>query len=176
MNVLIIGSGGREYSIGLALSKDSKVSKIYFAPGNGMSDTLGENVSVKDYHELAAFAEAKNIDLTIVGPEAPLVDGVVDIFEAAGLEKPDISILSDEFMEEIKGMEHKSLALELLKEYCFNHLNLHQLFCNIESSNTLSLTLFKKTGFTIVGLKKDWNIAPGKGVWADEYFLQLINE
>ncbi len=85
MNVLIIGSGGREYSIGLALSKDSKVSKIYFAPGNGMSDTLGENVSVKDYNELADFAEEKNIDLTIVGPEAPLVDGVVDIFKARGL-------------------------------------------------------------------------------------------
>jgi phosphoribosylamine--glycine ligase len=50
-----------------------------------MSDTLGENVSVKDYNELADFAEEKNIDLTIVGPEAPLVDGVVDIFKARGL-------------------------------------------------------------------------------------------
>ena len=85
MNVLIIGSGGREYSIGLALSKDSQVSKLYFAPGNGMSDTLGENVSIKDYNELADFAHEKNIDLTIVGPEAPLVDGVVDIFKAKGL-------------------------------------------------------------------------------------------
>ncbi|RUM66846.1 MAG: phosphoribosylamine--glycine ligase [Sulfurospirillum sp.] len=85
MNVLIIGSGGREYSIGLALSKDSKVSKLFFAPGNGMSDTLGENVSIKDYHELADFAAANSIDLTIVGPEAPLVDGVVDIFKAKGL-------------------------------------------------------------------------------------------
>ena len=85
MNVLIIGSGGREYSIGLALSKDSQVSKLYFAPGNGMSDTLGENVSIKDYNELADFALEKDIDLTIVGPEAPLVDGVVDIFQAKGL-------------------------------------------------------------------------------------------
>ena len=85
MNVLIIGSGGREYSIGLALSKDSKVSKIFFAPGNGMSDTLGENISIKDYDELADFAKAQGVDLTIVGPEAPLVDGVVDIFKAKGL-------------------------------------------------------------------------------------------
>ncbi len=85
MNVLIIGSGGREYSIGLALHKDPKVSKIYFAPGNGMSDTLGENLSIKAYDELADFAIANNIDLTIVGPEAPLVDGVVDIFKAKGL-------------------------------------------------------------------------------------------
>ncbi len=85
MNVLIIGSGGREYSIGLALHKDPKVSKIYFAPGNGMSDTLGENVSITDYDELADFAAEKRVDLTIVGPEAPLVDGVVDIFKAKGL-------------------------------------------------------------------------------------------
>ncbi len=68
------------------------------------------------------------------------------------------------------------LALELLKKYCFKHLNLHQLFCNIEKDNTHSLALFKKAGFTIVGLKKDWNIVPGRGGWADEYFLQLINE
>jgi phosphoribosylamine--glycine ligase len=85
MNVLIIGSGGREYSIGLALSKDPKVSKLYFAPGNGMSDTLGENVSIKDYDELADFAKNEGIDLTIVGPEAPLVEGVVDTFKAKGL-------------------------------------------------------------------------------------------
>lgn len=85
MNVLIIGSGGREYSIGLALHKDPKVSKIYFSPGNGMSDTLGENVSYDDYDALADFAQQKRIDLTIVGPEAPLVDGVVDIFKERGL-------------------------------------------------------------------------------------------
>ncbi len=85
MNVLIIGSGGREYSIGLALHKDPKVSKIYFAPGNGMSDTLGENISLDSYEALADFAKAKTIDLTIVGPEAPLVEGVVDIFKAEGL-------------------------------------------------------------------------------------------
>ncbi len=85
MNVLIIGSGGREYSIGLALSRDPKVSRLFFAPGNGMSDTLGENVSISDYGELADFAKEQKVDLTIVGPEAPLVDGVVDIFKAKGL-------------------------------------------------------------------------------------------
>ncbi len=85
MNVLIIGSGGREYSIGLALHNDPKVSKLFFAPGNGMSDTLGENVSISDYEALADFAAANDIGLTIVGPEAPLVDGVVDIFKARGL-------------------------------------------------------------------------------------------
>ena len=85
MNVLIIGSGGREYSIGLALKKDDKVSKIYFAPGNGATDVIGENIDIKDYSDLAVFAKESDIGLTIVGPEAPLVDGVVDIFKKEGL-------------------------------------------------------------------------------------------
>ena len=85
MKVLVIGSGGREYAIGLALSKDPKVSKIYFAPGNGMTDTLGENISQKSFDELAEFAKKAQIDLTIVGPEAPLVEGIVDVFKEEGL-------------------------------------------------------------------------------------------
>ncbi len=85
MKVLIIGSGGREYSIGMALKKDTNVEKIYFAPGNGASDTLGENLSISDFNELADFCEANGVDLTIVGPEAPLVDGIVDLFRERGL-------------------------------------------------------------------------------------------
>jgi len=85
MNVLIVGAGGREYSIGLALKKDDAVEKLYFAPGNGASDTLGENISISDFNELANFVESNGIDLTIVGPEGPLVDGIVDIFQARGL-------------------------------------------------------------------------------------------
>jgi len=85
VKVLIIGSGGREYSIGMALKKDTNVEKIYFAPGNGASDTLGENLSISDFNELADFCEANGVDLTIVGPEAPLVDGIVDLFRERGL-------------------------------------------------------------------------------------------
>lgn len=85
MNVLVIGNGGREYAIGRALSKDEAVEKIYFAPGNGATSDLGENVAIKEYSALADFAAANAVDLTIVGPEAPLVDGVVDIFKAKGL-------------------------------------------------------------------------------------------
>ena len=85
MDVLIIGSGGREYAIGLALQRDEQVDKIWFAPGNGASDQLGENIAVSDFDALADFVEAQGIALTIVGPEAPLVDGVVDVFQARGL-------------------------------------------------------------------------------------------
>jgi len=85
MTVLVIGNGGREFAIGRVLARDEKVEKIYFAPGNGATPQLGENVSFKAYGELADFAIANGVDLTIVGPEAPLTEGVVDIFKARGV-------------------------------------------------------------------------------------------
>ena len=85
MNILIIGSGGREYSIGLALKRDENVQNIYFAPGNGATDELGENLDISDFAKLATFVEDNDVELTIVGPEAPLVDGIVDLFTQRGL-------------------------------------------------------------------------------------------
>ncbi len=85
MNVLIVGSGGREYSIGRALKLQGECTRLYFAPGNGATDQLGENVAYDDLEALAEFAQERKIDLTIVGPEAPLVEGIVDLFHARGL-------------------------------------------------------------------------------------------
>jgi len=85
MNILILGSGGREYSIGLAISKEDESHTITFCPGNGATENLGCNINIKDYNELASWAKNNNIELTIVGPEQPLVDGVVDIFKKEGL-------------------------------------------------------------------------------------------
>ncbi len=85
MKVLIVGSGGREYSIGYALNKEDKVKEIFYAPGNGATSDFATNLNIKDYEELADFAQKEGIDLTIVGPEAPLVDGIVDIFKKRGL-------------------------------------------------------------------------------------------
>ncbi|PHO10881.1 phosphoribosylamine--glycine ligase [Malaciobacter canalis] len=84
MNILILGSGGREYSIGLSIYKEKK-HNLFFMPGNGATEDLGKNINIKDYKELAFWAKENNIDLTIVGPEAPLVDGVVDIFKKENL-------------------------------------------------------------------------------------------
>jgi phosphoribosylamine--glycine ligase len=85
MNILILGSGGREYSIGLAISKEQEKHNIFFMPGNGATENLGTNINIKDYNELALWAKDNGIELTIVGPEQPLVDGVVDIFKEKGL-------------------------------------------------------------------------------------------
>lgn len=84
MKILILGSGGREYSIGLAISKENQ-HELYFMPGNGATDQLGTNINIKDYNELANWAKDNEIELTIVGPEQPLVDGVVDIFKEMNL-------------------------------------------------------------------------------------------
>ena len=84
MNILILGSGGREYSIGLSIYKEN-AHELFFMPGNGATEQLGTNININDYNELASWAKQNNIELTIVGPEAPLVDGVVDIFKENNL-------------------------------------------------------------------------------------------
>jgi len=85
MKILILGSGGREYSIARAISNEQEEHELFFQPGNGATNNLGTNLNIKDYDLLAQFAIDNEIELTIVGPEAPLVDGVVDIFKAKGL-------------------------------------------------------------------------------------------
>jgi phosphoribosylamine--glycine ligase len=82
---MVIGSGGREFSIGRVLKQDPEVTELFFSPGNGATPMLGTNIAIKNYEELAQFALDNAIDLTIVGPEGPLTDGVVDIFKAKGL-------------------------------------------------------------------------------------------
>lgn len=87
MKLLIIGSGGREHALAWKLAQSESVSKIYCAPGNAGTAELGENVAIPaaDLDALLSFAQNQQIDLTIVGPERPLAEGIVDRFEAAGL-------------------------------------------------------------------------------------------
>ncbi len=87
MKVLIIGSGGREHALTWKLSQSPLVEKIYCAPGNGGTAGIAENlnISVDEIEVLADFAEGENIGLTVVGPEDPLVAGIVNLFEKRGL-------------------------------------------------------------------------------------------
>ena len=87
MNVLVIGSGGREHAIVEALSRSPKNPKIYCAPGNAGIAQLAECVAIKDTEvdKLVEFALANNVELTVVGPEAALAAGVVDRFQQEGL-------------------------------------------------------------------------------------------
>lgn len=87
MKILVIGGGGREHALAWKLAQSPKVQKIYVAPGNGGTglDERLENIQISSAEDLAAFAVAQKITLTVVGPEAPLAAGVVDIFRAKGL-------------------------------------------------------------------------------------------
>ncbi len=88
MKILIIGSGGREHALAWKLAQSPRVEKIYAAPGNPGIARLAECVpiGVEDLEALKAFAVAQSIDLTVVGPEMPLVAGIVDLFRSAGLQ------------------------------------------------------------------------------------------
>lgn len=87
MKVLIVGSGGREHAIAWSVAQSSKVDKIYCAPGNGGISQYAECVSIgaMEFDKLADFAKDKEIDLTIIGMDDPLVGGIVDVFEEKGL-------------------------------------------------------------------------------------------
>ena len=87
MKVLVVGSGGREHALAWKLAGSPKVQTVFVAPGNG--GTAGEpgvrNVPLTDLHALADFAAQEKVGLTVVGPEAPLAAGIVDLFRARGL-------------------------------------------------------------------------------------------
>ena len=94
MKILIIGSGGREHAIVWKIAQSPKVKKIYCAPGNPGISQLAENVPIEvtQLDRLVQFAKDMQIDLTFVGPEVPLIDGIVDIFQKNKLTIDDITV------------------------------------------------------------------------------------
>ena len=151
MKILILGSGGREYSIGRAIKNEQEEHELFFQPGNGATNDLGTNLDIKDYNELAAFAKENGIDLTIVGPEAPLVDGVVDIFKAEGLT--------------IFGPSKEAAQLEGSKVYMKNFLAKYNIPTAkyIESDSIEELFKFTNSLTAPIVVKAD-GLCGGKGV------------
>ncbi len=150
VNILILGSGGREYSIGLSIFNE-KEHELFFMPGNGATDNLGTNINIKDYNELATWAKENSIDLTIVGPEAPLVDGVVDIFKENGLT--------------VFGPSKAAAQLEGSKVYMKNILKKYNIptAAFIETSNEKEAHDFIDTMTEPIVVKAD-GLCAGKGV------------
>ncbi|MFD1260255.1 phosphoribosylamine--glycine ligase [Entomomonas asaccharolytica] len=154
MNVLIIGSGGREHALAWKVAKDPQVEKVFVAPGNAGTaiEHKCENVAIDvlEIQKLADFAE-KNVNLTIVGPEAPLVKGVVNLFRQRGLK--------------CFGPTAEAAQLEGSKAFTKDFLARHHIptasyqnFTEIEPA----LTYLKEKGAPIV-IKAD-GLAAGKGV------------
>ncbi|MFH0867585.1 MAG: GNAT family N-acetyltransferase [Bacteroidota bacterium] len=115
---------------------------------------------------------AKQLRLMILNNINNHVIGCIDLFDfdPANLRAGVGILISDEHRD--KG--YATEALEMIIDYAFNTLHLHQLYSNITADNVSSMKLFKKAGFEIIGLKKDWQHS--KNSWIDEYLLQLINK
>lgn len=153
MKVLIVGSGGREHVLAWKVSQSPKVDKIYCAPGNAGIGQIAECVSIgaMEFDKLVSFAKEKQIDLTIVGMDDPLVGGIVDAFEAEGLRvfgpRKNAAILEGS----------KAFSKDLMKKY-----NIPTAAYENFTDSDAAIEYLKKSKFPIV-LKAD-GLALGKGV------------
>lgn len=153
MKILIVGSGGREHAIAWKVAQSSKADKIYCAPGNAGIEEFAEcvNIGAMDFENLAAFAKEKEIDLTVIGMDDPLVGGVVDVFEAQGLRvfgpRKNAAILEGS----------KAFSKDLMKKY-----NIPTAAYENFTDADAALAYLESAKFPIV-LKAD-GLALGKGV------------
>ncbi|HEX5338668.1 MAG TPA: phosphoribosylamine--glycine ligase [Gallionella sp.] len=153
MKILVIGSGGREHALAWRLAQGAKVQKVYVAPGNAgtaLEEGL-ENVAITAISELIEFVKRENIELTVVGPEAPLAAGVVDAFRAAGLK--------------IFGPTKAAAQLESSKDFAKRFMTRHNIptaFFETFSDIAAAKAYVEKHGAPIV-IKAD-GLAAGKGV------------
>ena len=134
MKLLLLGSGGREHALAWKIAQSPKVEKLYIAPGNAGTSSVGENVNIKatDFDALKAFALKEKIDMIVVGPEDPLVEGIYDYFQNSP-ETKHIAIIgptaegarlegSKEFAKEFMQRHHiptaryKSITADTLEE------------------------------------------------------------
>ena len=155
MNILIIGNGGREHALAWKAAQDPRVAKVFIAPGNAGTATEAKcenvDIAVTEIDQLAAFAKQNQVELTIVGPEAPLVLGVVDKFREEGLN--------------IFGPTAKAAQLEGSKAFTKDFLARHNIptagYANFTDTEQ-ALAYVREKGAPIV-VKAD-GLAAGKGV------------
>lgn len=154
MRILVIGGGGREHTLAWKLSQSKNVEKMYAIPGNPGMEKIAEcnsAISISDNDALVTFAKAHKIDLTVVGPELPLANGVVDAFEAAGLK----AFGPSKAAAEIEGS--KAFSKWLMKKYDIPTAKF-EVFTDAEAARAY----VKEQGAPIV-IKAD-GLAAGKGV------------
>jgi len=161
MRIAIIGSGGREHAICQKIHESKKIKKIYCIPGNGGTQKIAENIKIdlKDFEKISLFLIENKIDLTIVGPEEPLVYGIVDF-----LNKRKLKIFGpDKFCSQLEGS--KIFTKNLCKKYKIPTANFG-VFANIKDS----IDFINNAKHPIV-IKAD-NLAAGKGVYICENIEQ----
>jgi phosphoribosylamine--glycine ligase len=159
MKVLVIGNGGREHALAWKLRQSPRVSQVFIAPGNAGTLEEGENVAIAqtDVAGLIKFAQANKIGLTVVGPEAPLVDGIVDAFQDAKLR--------------VFGPSRAASQLEGSKIFCkemLRHADVpsadFRVFKNAETAQRFILDRYPSEDETVPVVIKADGLAAGKGV------------
>ena len=161
MIICIIGSGGREHAICKTISLSSKASKIYCIPGNAGTKQLAENIDldINNFEEILKFLKKTKVDLVVVGPEKPLVDGIVDY-----LEKNRIKVFGPKKIpSQLEGS--KTFTKDICKKYNIPTANFG-IFKNKEDA----LNFLKTSKFPIV-IKAD-GIAAGKGVYISKNYIE----
>ena len=154
MRIGIIGSGGREHAICVSLKKSSKINKIFCFPGNAGTSEIAENINLdlNNFETIKNFVIEKKIDLMVIGPEKPLVDGLVDYLEKFG-----ISVFGpNKIASQLEGS--KIFTKELCQKY-----NIPTAKFGIFENRDVAKNFLKETNFPIV-IKAD-NLASGKGVY-----------
>ena len=157
MKVVIIGSGGREHAICSALTKSKNINKIYCIPGNAGTQMISENVDldITNFDNLKKFILNNKVDLVIIGPEQPLVDGIEDFLANNGIKV----FGPNEFASQLEGS--KIFTKELCKKYKIPTANFG-IFKNLTEASVF----LEKCDYPIV-VKAD-GLASGKGVYICE--------
>lgn len=164
MKLLILGSGGREHAIAWKSSQSSHLSKLYIAPGNAGTAEIGENVdlSYNDFEAVADFALDKKIDIIVVGPEEPLVNGIVDYFES----RDDLSNIT------VIGPNKKAAQLEGSKDFSKALMKKY----NIPTAKYATFTKDNiKDGYGFLELQKPPYVLKADGIAAGKGVLILNN-
>ena len=168
MKIAILGSGGREHAIAAIISKSKKIKKVFCLPGNAGTEAIAENINldIKNFKEVYKFLINEEINLVVVGPEQPLVDGIVDF-----LEKHNIRVFGpNKIASQLEGS--KIFTKNLCKKYNIPTADFG-VFENIEDAKNF----LKSVNYPIV-IKAD-NLAAGKGVYISNNFEEAdfaINE
>lgn len=158
-NVLVLGSGGREHALAWKIAQSDKVSKVYIAPGNAGTASVGENiiVNIADFNAVKDIVLKYHINLVVVGPEQPLVDGIVDFFKA-DTELKDVKII---------GPDKQGAQLEGSKAYAKNFMEKYGIptaKCFTVTSENLDEGLNYLTTLEAPYVLKADGLAAGKGV------------
>jgi len=159
MNILIIGSGGREHALGWKIKQSSRVENLFFAPGNAGTSDLGKNleVGISDFQKIKSVVLENNINMVIVGPEVPLVEGIADFF-ATDDELKSIGVI---------GPKKQGALLEGSKDFAKDFMQRNNIptakHFTVTSENLDEGLAFLKTMTSPYVLKAD-GLAAGKGV------------